>query len=454
MPPPIFPSHFQFRNTFYALCPPWLQTDYAERYEYTMQLCSDLLMEKMNQAIRFRLPGLGDPSQLPYLAHDRVLVQGPAESDANFVIRLQEAFDAWGIAGSARAVLMQLQAYLQNLQPGVPATYPLLTIVGGPVVNEATTYATWNQLYQGDALGAPPTLTRVSPSNFDWDGEVKPWRSWLILPMARVATGQSGTAGQVSTAGGGSYEDPGQNVNGVWVPATSGTPINTPFLTLVDLSGMEESNVGDWMTISGSSTSANNGTFPIVGYISSSSVIIANPNGIGPDAGPLTWSVSAYPYIAPGPVWGSPQVYVNGVLSPAVFGVGELTTPATDTGSNVGGVWQPTTQVTSGSSPSLSWGLYTTSTVIQTIRGLVKTWKSAGTYYPNIVIAFDGGDGTAGSAYSPNSSEGSGNPDGSFGSVGKLSAGVWVPTREISSDFDAYCQGTGLANNCTQENFT
>jgi hypothetical protein len=542
---------FQFRDQWYALAPPWLRTDNAERYEYVQQVFSDLLMEKTNQAIRIRLPGLGDPSQLPYLANDRQLAQGPAESNASFVTRLQQAFQTWGLAGAALAVLGAVQAYMQNLQPGVAATMPLATIVGGPtygpvVVTGTTditqsalygvagtlngttlilnvngggaltlalsgsgnaaslvalltainaewsglnaqqggpsndklvltsalgaagslvvgigsantalgltperisTYAVWNQHYQGDAIGAPPTQTIVTPSNFNWDNQAWPWRSWLILPMSLVATGLSGAAAATSTATGGSYTNPGQNVSGVWVPATSGTPVNAPFLTITGLSGIPSSAVGQWLTLAGSAHAGNNGTFPITHWVSASSVVIANPSGVAADAGPLTWSIGEYPWIAPGPVWGTPGI---------VFGEGESSVPPVILGANLNGTWQPS-QVVPGTGTTIAWGLDCLPDTLVSIRALVKQWKSAATYYPNIVVTFDSGTGIAGSSYSPNSATGSGNPDGSFGSFGSFGknvGGVWIPARLISSPFDAYCQGTGVAQQCSVENLT
>ena len=107
----------------------------------------------------------------------------------------------------------------------------------------------------------------------------------------------------------------------------------------------------------------------------------------------------------------------------------------------MGGVWQPTTL---GSPSVISWGLDVAAAVIQSIRGLLRQWKSASTWYHDIIICFDGGSGVAGDAYSPLSSPGSGNPDGTFGGHGKNVAGVWVPNRLISSPFDAYCQGTAF----------
>jgi hypothetical protein len=440
---PLAPSS-QYRDNFYQLAPPWLATGNAEKYLYDLQLCSDLLLERMNQAIKIRLPGQGDPTQIPYLANDRVLVQGPAETNAAFILRLQSAFSAWRRAGSSRSVLQQLQAYLSNLQEGVASVLPEMAIVGGYY----PTSTKWDTIYQGTPAGALPTHQVVNPSNFNWDGKSKPWRAWLILYMSLVATGMTGTAAQTNTATAGSYKSPGMMGSGayagVWVPATSGTPVNYPWITITNLTDMSPSNVGMWVTFSGSTNPGNNGTFPIVSVSSSTTCVIANPNGVAMDSGPLTWSISYYPFIGPGPVYGAPGY---------VYGQGQLTTPPIDNGTTTGGVWQPSiTGETYGT--SISWGLSVSTLVIQSIRQILKAWKSAGTYYPNIIIAFDGGTGVAGSAYSPNSSPGSGNPDGTFGSVGKNVNGVWVPTRLITSSFDAYCQGTGTSQQCTVRNIT
>lgn len=432
-----------YRTRFYSFVPPWLATDNGEKYMYTLELSRDVLYDMGDQAIKLRFPGVGDPSQIPFLAFDRNLTQGPAESDASFTLRLSLAFQTWALAGSARAVLLNLQAYMQGLQPGVPAAYPLATIVGkfgGP----PHTHALWQQLYQGDALGTIPARTVITPSNFEWDGNQRPWWQWLVLPMALVSTGQSGSSAQTTTAGGGSFTNPGQNVGGVWVPATNGTPVNAPFVTITGLSGLDVTVVGKWLTMSGSSHAGNNGVFPIVQFLSPTSVVIANPSGVTSDAGPLMWSVGEYPFIGPGMPYGSPGV---------VYGEGETTIPPIDTGHNFGGVWQPTTPL-QGYGPLTSWGLDVSPNVIESIRDLVKTWKSAGTYYPNIIIAFDCGNGAAGNAYSPNSASGSGNPDGFFGSVGHNVGGVWSPTRLINSTADCYCQGTGRAVQCSIENVT
>ena len=453
----------QYRTSWPALCPPWLTEGNARLYMYTLQLTSDLLVDKMNQAIQFRLPGLGDTTQIPYLAHDRAMVQGPAEPPASFVGRLQGYGTAWGKAGSRVAVLEQLQAYLQGLQPGIAPQTPILTIVGGCYVNSGEGVTTWDTIYAGDPIGAEPTHVEVgtivdpfhaspAPANFNWDGKQIPWRAWLILQMAPVVV-SSGTGGAVNSVAAGSFANPGQNVNGVWVPATSGARVNFPWVTITGVTG---ASVGQWVNLTGAINAANDGVFPIVQVISSSVVVIANPNAVAPDAGSLAWTLVEYPWLAPGPVWGAPSFTdANGkTWTPPTFGNGQLAPGPLDTGSNVGGVWQPSSLSSASSSATMSWGLNLSADWIQSIRALLKTWKSGGTYYPNIIISFDGLAQVPGSSYSPYSTPGSGNPDGSFGPHGKNVGGVWVPTRLIYSPFDCFCQGTGTHQACSVENLS
>jgi hypothetical protein len=439
---------------------PTFQTGYGLAYTQALASTRDTLINRAQQATLISLPGLGDPSQLPYLAHDRGLVQGPAEPNANFVLRLSNAFQSWLEAGSNPSILGQLHAYFFGMQPSVSGVLPELAIVGGSY----PTVTTWQTQYIGDPIGTDPTLFTALPANFNWDGGSQPWRSWLVVYAHLAATALSGTGATVTAATASAcFTQPGQNVSGVWVPATSGTPVNSPWITIGGLSGISSSNLQQWITFTGFSNAANNGTFQIVIIVSASSVVIANPNGVSTDSGGV-WSIAMYPFLAPGPVWGA---------SGYVFGQGEVVTPAIDTGSNVGGVWQPSRQNTGGT--SIAWGLASpctalsaplpTPAVISSIRSILgnpqKGWKSAGSYFNKIVVCFGGSTGAPGSEYSPNSSIGGGNPGlsisqptGMFSGQGQNEAGVWVPVGLLSSQYDAYCQGSGTCNNCSVENIS
>lgn len=426
-----------FASSWPTMAPPWLRTGTGALYMTMLQGASDTLVDRAFQAMQIRLPGQGDASQLPYLAHDRALVQGPAETNAAFVARLKVAHQTWKTAGSAHSILSQLKSYISGLQPGVPTTNPSMAIVSGIY----STVTTWHTVTIGDNPSAPATVAQVRPSNFRWDGLSMPWRSWLIIYLAAADTGLSGSLGSVGAGSGGSLL--GQNVNGVWVPGTSGTPVNSPFRAISGLTGLSSANVGMWLKWSGSIIVNNNGMFPITAVGSSSTCTIANPLG-ATDPGHSNWSVVNYPWFGPSPVWGAPG---------HTFGEGQTQPPPADTGGLFGGVWQPTTSAT-GYGTTNSFGLSVSPLVVDSIRKILKSWKSANNYFANIIVAFDGDSGVPGAAYSTVSGVGSGNPDGTFGDVGRLVNGVWVPTRKITSSYDAYCQGSGSYNSCSVENVT
>ncbi len=378
--------------------PPWLceNRSNAQRFLAVIGTALDALLEKQDEGAAAKCPVQGeDPSLIPLQAADRVFVQGPAETNAQFITRMQGAYDAWARAGSRPAVLEQVQAYLSGQHVGVAASLPECLIVGG------STSSVWDVLTIGADQGAAPARRVVSsPSpNWDWDSNFTRGQAWLVLFMHLVPTGQSGATGNVVSTG-------GSGVAGV----------TTGFAQVTGLLGMTASNVQQYITVSGAASSANNGTFQIVAVPSDSSVLIANPRAVAPDAnnGSLVWSVGAYPFIGPAPVWGSPSF---------VWGAG-------------------------------TWGVNCSSQIITSIRQLVQRWKSASTYYPNIIISFGGGDGTAGNEFSPLSTTGAGNPDGTWGRIGENVGGAWVAAKQPLNPFTAFCGGTGVSVSCYEKNRT
>ena len=55
-----------------------------------------------------RFPDYAATDSLNQIGHDRLLIRGPAESDANYATRLQFAWDDWARAGTALELLVQL----------------------------------------------------------------------------------------------------------------------------------------------------------------------------------------------------------------------------------------------------------------------------------------------------------------------------------------------------------
>jgi hypothetical protein len=183
------------------VAPPWLQQGaygrgpgIGGRYLQTIGIELDAIALRAKQAANISLPGLGDPSQLPFLGSDRLLWQGPSEPNAAFVVRLSGAFDAWAYAGSDWALLGQT---LPELLPVAPPMF---------VVSDTST---WSYYPAGATGTTPPITARIQPPNWNWDGAAVDahlpgltawWRSWLVIFSAGATTWA--TAGPTLGTGG------------------------------------------------------------------------------------------------------------------------------------------------------------------------------------------------------------------------------------------------------------
>lgn len=288
------PSNQQ-RDGVKQISPPWLCTGVNERYVYNLGLADDVLLEKMNQAMRAHMPGLGTPSALPIIGLDRLLSKGPLESNASFARRLTFSYDAWQHAGSRFAVMSQAMTYVAGFAITNVNQVPRCVDVSA---SASGTYATWDTYFNTDDILKAPNHQRVTTTNWNWDGQYLWWRAWLVMFF---------------------------------------------------------------------------------------------------DAGSI---------LGPEDVWGN-----------------------SDSWGDAGG----------------SWGFNIDASFFTTFRILIRLWKSANTYYPWFIFGFVAGNGAPGSAYSPLSAQGSGNPDGTWGNWGKNSSGVMVASRPDTSRF---VDGTAIYQNC------
>lgn len=429
-------------NTIFVESPPWLATGNAQKYMFNLGLIQDALLSKLNQAMLAHMPGEGTDTALVYIGDDRVIGQGPNETNAQYILRLTQAFDTWDHAGSAAGILGQVFWYFYDPTVVYASVLPTYAVVSG---NSSVTTWNWYDTSVTNPSAQAPSHRYDSTANWNWNGADKSWWAWLILYFSLLPTGKSGTSANIGAATGGSYVTPGHNVSGVWVPYTSGgTPLNYPFQPVTNLTGavLSAANQGQWLTITGATHAENNGTFQITNVTGATACVIANPGNLGNTETGVTWVLNYYPQVGPGPVFGQTGF---------VWGEGEATTPPVDTGSLQGGVWAPAVQ---SITTTVSFGLNVAPSTFSLLRNIMKLWKGARTYYDKIIVSFDGGNGTAGNAFSPLSTSGSGNPDGTFGSPGKLVAGVWVPARQITSSYDCYCDGTGSYVQCSVQNDT
>ena len=393
----------QQRDVIVALAPPWLQGDIGSRYLVNLGLGSDAVLEKGTQAVLARMPGRGDPTQLPLIGADRVMTQGPGETNDAFALRLQRAFDTWQHAGEARAVLELVASYTAGQQtPGV-GNVPIVAIVGGYQAKK------WDWFMAGDDPGAPPKHSDQH-AGWSWDGleSTRWWRSWLILfAQLSSATHFGGAASIVSRSG--------------------------QFATVTGLAGIPSDvtspTLPAYITLGGTGDPKNAGTFQVTQYLSATSVVVAMPGGSAPDAsnGAIDWSIAYYPGFQPAPVLGFPGA------------------PALGSNTNIAvGVQLP------GPPNSVNTAGY-----FAQLRALVRLWKSAQTFYPWFILSFGGQDQSPGSEFSPWSSQGSGNPDGTWAHWSKVVNGVRVATRVTGVQagmFDCFIDGTGFYVNCNEPN--
>jgi hypothetical protein len=185
-----------------SVAPPWLQQGaYKQgpgvggRFLQTIGVELDTINARAKQAAYASIPGLGDVTALPLIASDRLLHQGPNESNAAFTMRLTASWDAWAHAGNDWALLQQ--------------TLPELLPVAPPVLVVSDT-STWSY-YAAGATGTTPPLVavNVTPQNWNWDnglvdahmpGFTAWWRCWLII--GSYAPNAWAIAGPVLGAGG------------------------------------------------------------------------------------------------------------------------------------------------------------------------------------------------------------------------------------------------------------
>lgn len=188
------------------VAPPWLQGPYGGAYLKTIGMQLDALQYKSAQGQLLHMPGMGDPSANYYIGLDRVLTQGQlGETEAQFVVRLTQAFDTWQHAGNDWAVLQQV---LAQLLPYTPACF---------IVSNT---ARWSWYAAGANPNEPPSsyVYGGNPLNsWNWDNNasdpvltgIKPWwRIWLCIysvapnlwatPWATLGNGSLPTLGSAT----------------------------------------------------------------------------------------------------------------------------------------------------------------------------------------------------------------------------------------------------------------
>lgn len=143
---------------------PWLQDDVGGVILRAHGVVVDALDDRLRQGIMAALPGQGTPTALGYIGSDRQIERGPTQTDQGYAAQLSAAFDTWRGAGGARTILNQMRLYY------APAN--------GPTMRAVSDHAVW---HEQDPVTGNVVKTVVIPSNWNWDGNARWWRGWVIL---------------------------------------------------------------------------------------------------------------------------------------------------------------------------------------------------------------------------------------------------------------------------------
>ena len=149
------PTARKFVDSFFASVPVWMTRPYGKAFLTAFMLFLDLCMVVLEESFYARMPGLGTPTALPLIAHDRGMIRGMTDTDASFSARLITWLDRWRQAGSQIAIARAIQDYVGG--------NPMVR-----VVNRAGTMTT---------LTASGASSRVDTITWDWDSISNPERA-------------------------------------------------------------------------------------------------------------------------------------------------------------------------------------------------------------------------------------------------------------------------------------
>jgi hypothetical protein len=171
--------------------PPPYQGTTGLAYLGAINAALNSVWQKSLQAQLIHMPGLGDPTQLPLLGDDRLLVQGAFEYDQAFVERLSNAFATWQIAGNAWSELQQVAPQLASS----PTPFPITLLPGLRIVTDQQQWWYYPENTLTDLAATPPFFVNTGTglggyTSWNWDSTgptpdkglgaaVNRW--WLIL---------------------------------------------------------------------------------------------------------------------------------------------------------------------------------------------------------------------------------------------------------------------------------
>jgi hypothetical protein len=155
-----------FRETAQRIASPWLRGWFGSRLLYSLAIPFDGLWESLMRGIGARTPG-NDPEADALTGAERRIPRGPAETDAQYALRLTQWRQAVARKGTAFELLRQLHGYLKD-SSGTSLWVTLVTNTG------------WQ--FNIRENGTEYYLIGGGWNGTDWDGESALWaRAWVII---------------------------------------------------------------------------------------------------------------------------------------------------------------------------------------------------------------------------------------------------------------------------------
>ncbi len=201
-----------------GLSPPWLLGPTGTAKLQTIGSTIDQLTGegtgKSTLAMQADWPTKADPTALPFIGQDTLVMQGPAETTAAYRLRLRSAYDTWrSFAGNDWGILLQVLSQFGGLN-GITVT---------PRVRCVNNSGVWRWFDAGADSTQPPSF---AVKQWNWDATNPPgspdgnfsglaqlqaywWRFWVSVE----STGSSAFATQWPTLGTGGQPTLGSVAN-------------------------------------------------------------------------------------------------------------------------------------------------------------------------------------------------------------------------------------------------
>lgn len=203
-PFPFPPVTTNFRDLNDTLSPTYLLGPNGMRYRFSMSVMWDAVADGIAYAVLAGVPSRAPEDAFVFLAADRQVFQGFAESEPSYIGRLQQWLDTWGFAGLPTGILLAVLGWVLPVQPKI------LTVDNN---GQWWTYAA-NTTPLGPppaSMPTPPTQT-VAAGNWRWDSVSWPpayaelWaRIWVVMfsPSSSPFAAPSATSGGGNVSGDG-----------------------------------------------------------------------------------------------------------------------------------------------------------------------------------------------------------------------------------------------------------